>query len=76
MNGWAEGHPAWWRNLQADPRGTVVLSDGSSHAVLAHRADGEERQPLWDRWLEVNPGLDQLAAVRHTPTDVVVLTRQ
>ena len=25
MNGWDEGHPAWWRNLEANPDGVIRL---------------------------------------------------
>ena len=28
MNGWGEGEPAWWLNLQAQPDAVVELSDG------------------------------------------------
>ena len=28
MNGWADGEPAWWLNLQAHPDATVNLVDG------------------------------------------------
>src|SRR5918997_1255951 len=28
MNGWAEGEPAWWLNLQTDPNARVELTDG------------------------------------------------
>ncbi|HIZ35741.1 MAG TPA: nitroreductase family deazaflavin-dependent oxidoreductase [Candidatus Ruania gallistercoris] len=73
MNGWGEGHPAWWQNLQADPHAEVMLPDGSSLAVHAHRAEGAEHERLWARWVEINPGMDRLAAERHTPTEVVVL---
>ena len=26
MNGWGEGHPAWWLNLQAQPDAVVRLA--------------------------------------------------
>ena len=29
INGWADGEPAWWLNLQAHPDTSVVLVDGS-----------------------------------------------
>ncbi len=29
MNGWSDGEPAWWLNLQAQPDATVVVADGS-----------------------------------------------
>ncbi|WP_221584875.1 nitroreductase/quinone reductase family protein [Microbacterium sp. G2-8] len=75
MNGWGEGHPAWWRNLLADPRATVTLPDGSVEDVIAHRADGDEHARLWAEWLRIEPGSAALAARRTTPTDVVVLER-
>jgi hypothetical protein len=28
MNGWADGKPAWWLNLQAHPDARVILVDG------------------------------------------------
>lgn len=75
MNGWGEGHPAWWLNLKAEPRATVTLSDGSTREVVARKATGAERDHLWAEWRKVDKGLDELAARRATPTDVVVLSR-
>lgn len=74
MNGWQEGHPAWWHNLAAEPAAEVERADGSRTAVVAHLADGEERERLWRVWSGQEPKLDELAAHRATPTDVVVLT--
>jgi hypothetical protein len=39
MNGWADGEPAWWLNLQAQPDATVELADGSC-AVRGREAEG------------------------------------
>lgn len=74
MNGWGEGHPAWWLNLMADPRATAEFSDGSTRPMAAHRAEGAEFDRLWGAWLEIEPGSAALAAERRTPTDVVVLS--
>jgi hypothetical protein len=38
MNGWADGEPAWWLNLQAHPDASVDLADGS-RAVRARAAE-------------------------------------
>jgi deazaflavin-dependent oxidoreductase (nitroreductase family) len=46
MNGWADGEPAWWLNLQAHPDATVDLVDGPRQ-VRARAAAGEERSRLW-----------------------------
>ena len=72
MNGWADGEPAWWLNLQARPEAHVALANGSS-PVRARAAEGDERRRLWQRWLEIQPNLDAYAALRSTETAVVVL---
>ncbi|NLT57310.1 MAG: nitroreductase family deazaflavin-dependent oxidoreductase [Actinomycetales bacterium] len=72
MNGWGEGEPAWWLNLQADPRARVQLA-GGVRAVLARAATGAERDRLWDRWCSFDAKLDDFARHRSTETTVVVL---
>jgi deazaflavin-dependent oxidoreductase (nitroreductase family) len=72
MNGWAEGEPAWWLNLQANPVATVEVADGS-RTVRGRAAQGEERDRLWDRWREIDKNLDAYAARRSSETAVVVL---
>jgi deazaflavin-dependent oxidoreductase (nitroreductase family) len=73
MNGWGEGEPAWWLNLQTDPIATVKLADGPPRRVSAHAAEGAERDRLWALWRTVEPKLDQYAALRSTCTAVIVL---
>jgi deazaflavin-dependent oxidoreductase (nitroreductase family) len=73
MNGWDEGHPAWWRNLEANPDAVVRLQGQRPRPVRARQATGEERDRLWQRWAEVDVGLDAYAARRSTVTPVVVL---
>jgi len=72
MNGWGEGEPAWWLNLQAEPRAQVQLADGTRQ-VVAHAATGEERAALWDRWRVLDKNLDDYARRRPRETAVVVL---
>lgn len=72
MNGWGEGEPAWWLNLQAHPQARVQLSNGTLE-VLAYAATGEERARLWDRWRSLDKKLDSYARRRSTETTVVVL---
>jgi F420H(2)-dependent quinone reductase len=72
MNGWADGEPAWWLNLQADPEATIETVDGPRE-VRARAAEGEDRARLWVRWTEVNRDLDGYAALRSSETAVVVL---
>jgi deazaflavin-dependent oxidoreductase (nitroreductase family) len=73
MNGWDEGDPAWWRNLQAHPDATVELARHGTRQVRARAAQGEERDRLWRLWHRVEPDLDGHASRRSTPTPVVVL---
>ncbi len=73
MNGWGEGEPAWWLNLKTQPRGHVELADGPPRRVAAHEAQDHERARLWARWRSVEPNLDRYAALRSTPTRVIVL---
>ena len=73
MNGWDEGHPAWWLNLQAHPDAIVRLTGDHPRAVRARRSAGEERDRLWQRWVAVDRRLAAYAAGRSTETPVVVL---
>ena len=72
MNGWGEGHPAWWLNLQTHPDAVVEVK-GGRRLVHARAAAGDERQRLWARWREIDKDLDAYAAMRSTETPVVVL---
>jgi deazaflavin-dependent oxidoreductase (nitroreductase family) len=71
-NGWGEGEPAWFLNLQAQPNVSVDLGDGLRR-VKARAASGEERERLWSRWREIDQNLDAYAARRSTETAVVIL---
>jgi len=72
MNGWGDGEPAWWLNLQAHPDVRVDVADGP-RLVTGRAADGDERERLWARWREIDNKLDGYAARRSTETAVVVL---
>jgi deazaflavin-dependent oxidoreductase (nitroreductase family) len=73
MNGWGAPEPAWWLNLQAEPRAVVELAGGARQEVLARAAVGVERERLWERWRELDKNLDSYAARRPRETAVVVL---
>jgi deazaflavin-dependent oxidoreductase (nitroreductase family) len=73
MNGWIEGEPAWWLNLQANPEATIVVKGEKPRRIRARAAEGEERLRLWDRWGEIDKDLDGWAALRSTEAAVVVL---
>ncbi len=72
MNGWADDEPAWWLNLQANPVAELSLTDGR-RTVKGRAAKGDERVRLWNRWLEFDARLDDLAALRSRETAVVIL---
>lgn len=73
MNGWEEGHPAWWLNLQAHPDAVVRVAGQDPRPVRAHAAAGAELDRLWQRWLTTDPRLTVHAGYRATETPVVVL---
>ena len=74
MNGWADPEPAWWLNLQANPKASVELPD-VSRKVTARAAVGEERARLWERFLALGSSAftDASAALRSRETAIVVL---
>ena len=73
MNGWTEGEPAWWLNLQAQPDVTIELKGTGTRAFRGRAAEGEERDRHWAIWRTF--GHDQLDgyATRRSQTAVVVL---
>ena len=72
MNGWDEGHPAWWHNLQAHPDATVQLARQQQRQVRARLASGVEHDRLWQQWVKADPELTAHAPQRKTTTPVVV----
>jgi F420H(2)-dependent quinone reductase len=72
MNGWMDGEPAWWLNLQDAPDASVTVADGR-RAVRARPAEGDERSRLWARFRDSDPALDSYATRRSSETAVVVL---
>ena len=73
MNGWDEGHPAWWLNLAANPEATVRLAHQQPRPVRGRVASGDERDRLWQRWAKTDAGLDAYAAQRAVETPIVIL---
>lgn len=73
MNGWDEGHPSWWLNLEAHPEAVVRLAHQRPQPVHARVAAGEERERLWQRWVDIEPEIDVFADRRSAETPVVVL---
>lgn len=66
-------HPAWVHNLRANPEATVQVG-ARKRRVRAREAEGDERERLWRRAVDVYPGFElykKRAGGRHIP--VVVL---
>lgn len=72
MNGWDEGHPAWWLNLETNPDAVIRLPHQLPRRVRARLAVGDERDRLWQRWLAVEPDDGEFARGRPIETPVVV----
>lgn len=74
MNGWMDPEPAWWLNLQANPKATVVLPGGERRSVKARAAEGPERERLWRALVDLGTAAftDANAAVRQRETAIVV----
>lgn len=47
--------PAWYHNLRAEPDAKATVRGEARH-VKAYEAEGEERERLWRRGLEIYPG--------------------
>jgi deazaflavin-dependent oxidoreductase (nitroreductase family) len=74
-NGWANGEPAWWLNLRAQPAASVDLKSGA-RAVRGRAAVGEERARLWagfDDYSGRGDSVNSYAPLRSSETAVVVL---
>jgi deazaflavin-dependent oxidoreductase (nitroreductase family) len=53
--GGAERHPAWYRNVMANPE-VELWTRGGGGRYRAHEAEGDERQRLWDLATSYYPG--------------------
>ena len=73
MNGWDQGHPSWWLNLEANSAAVIRLARQRPRPARARLAIGDERERLWQRWLAIEPEDDAFAARRSVETPVVVL---
>ncbi len=71
-NGGSDRHPAWWLNLSAEPRATVRVGR-ETYEVVAERAEGPERDRLWERLAEYNPFYRSYARITERDIPVVVL---
>jgi deazaflavin-dependent oxidoreductase (nitroreductase family) len=65
-------HPGWYHNLRARPSATVEVGT-STIDVTAREAEGEERDSIWSRQIEVVPAFADLQAKTSRRVPVLVL---
>ena len=71
-NGGQNRHPAWFLNLQADPRAQIQVGSRRIE-VLARTATAEERAPLWQRIVAAYPGYGKYERKRTLEIPLVFL---
>lgn len=64
--------PAWWLNLQAQPRAEIDLPAGPQR-VQAREATGEERAALWSRFVDQLADYERYAAHARRDIPIVIL---
>lgn len=72
-DGAAKRDPQWWKNLAANPHGTIRVGRQQLE-VEAHLVQGDERARLWTLGKEVNPMWARYQARTERELPVVVLT--
>jgi deazaflavin-dependent oxidoreductase (nitroreductase family) len=70
--GGIDKHPAWYLNLMAHPE-TDINWRGEKRHVRAREAEGEERDRLWARMVDVYRGYAQYQARTERRIPVIVL---
>jgi deazaflavin-dependent oxidoreductase (nitroreductase family) len=75
MNLGKSSHPAWALNLMANPQATIAIA-GESVEVVARKAEGEERERLWRRWVELQPSADAFEDLAGREIPLFVLSRR
>ena len=71
-NGGQNRHPAWFLNLQGDPRAQIQVGSRPIE-VLARTATAEERAPLWQRIVASYPGYGKYERKRTLEIPLVFL---
>jgi deazaflavin-dependent oxidoreductase (nitroreductase family) len=68
-------HPAWYRNLTANPRVRVYAPRGRTGEYVARTAEGEEREQLYRQAIDFYPGFTVYETRTSRQFPVVVLSR-
>ena len=72
--GGAPAHPAWYLNLQANPKVQLQVK-AERFTALAHTADAQERAALWPKMVEIYAPYADYQAKTQRQIPVVVLRR-
>ena len=75
MNLGKSSHPAWALNLIANPQATIAIA-GETVDVTARQAEGEERERLWRRWVELQPSAEAFEDLAGREIPLFVLSRR
>ena len=67
-------HPAWYRNLMANPRATVEVGT-ETISVTARLAAGTERERIWAAQVALVPAFAEFEAAADRQIPVIVLER-
>lgn len=73
-NGAREAHPAWYRNLLAHPEAQIEVG-GDTFNVRARVAEGDERERIWIKQKESQPGFSDYEERLRRQLPIVVLER-
>ncbi len=74
-NGGNPWHPAWWLNLERNPDAEVQVRN-EKRRVKAEKAEGEERERLWQLVVEMYSGYEGYRKTANREIPVVVLRPQ
>jgi deazaflavin-dependent oxidoreductase (nitroreductase family) len=72
--GGAPSHPAWYRNLVANPTVTVEIP-GETFEARAATIEGAERDRIWNAQKELMPGFAEYEAKTERQIPVIALDR-
>src|SRR5438105_15305423 len=72
-NGGSDRHPQWCRNLRAQANAEVQVGP-ATRAVVARKAEGDERERLWRAVVELYHGYEKYRRMTSREIPVVVLT--
>jgi deazaflavin-dependent oxidoreductase (nitroreductase family) len=65
-------HPAWYHNLIANPRATIVIG-GATREVVARELTGDERERYYRRGVDIYPGFPLYRRRAHREIPVLAL---